>query len=177
MGRESDVIWQCAVHSKNRSLTHPELSVRGSTIHREPVNPRGSKLRQVGGCKVKKEGSSSTVSLVFFFTCGYIFFFNKNTTPYLEAKLNGEVQVAIAHAHIMDCYVVKWNAGLQICSTLIVAGVTQNDVREGREKKEGTEKGFGNVKVTHLCNCRCLANLAPRVLLDRTAQLENCKST
>ena len=75
-----DVIWQCAVHSKNRSLTHPELSVRGSTIHREPVNPRGSKLRQVGGCKVKKEGSSSTVSLVFFFTRGYIFFFKQRHT-------------------------------------------------------------------------------------------------
>lgn len=75
---------------------------------------------------------------MFFFTRGYIFFFNKNTTPYLEAKINGEVQVAIAHAHIMGCYVVNWNAGLQICSTLIVAGVTltQNDVRERGEKKK-----------------------------------------
>ena len=69
----------------------------------------------------------------FFFHARLHFFLQ--TTPYLEAKLNGEVQVAIAHAHIMGCYVVNWNAGLQICSTLIVAGVTQNDVREGREKK------------------------------------------
>lgn len=100
MGRESDVIWQCAVHSKNRSLTHPELSVRGSTIHREPVNPRGSKLRQVGGCKVKKEGSSSTVSLVFFFTRGYIFFLQQE----YNAILGSETQWRGAGGHCTCAY-------------------------------------------------------------------------